>query len=141
VRGFDLDRFVAAQEPVYATALAELRAGRKQTHWMWFVFPQLAALGRSGTAKYYGLASAAEARAYRAHPLLGPRLVQCTDAVLDHSGRSPEAIFGSVDAMKFRSSMTLFETVAEPADPFGKAVDLFYGGARDPLTLELLGRD
>src|SRR3954454_3991697 len=108
----DLDRFVAAQAPVYATVLAELRAGRKQSHWMWFVFPQLAGLGRSATALFYGIASADEARAYLAHPLLGARLRECLAALSAHEGGSAEAIFGVVDAMKLRSSITLFEAVA-----------------------------
>src|SRR4051812_43144459 len=100
MREFDLDRFIAAQDGVYAQALAELKAGRKRSHWMWFVFPQIAGLGRSPTAQYYAIASAAEARSYLAHPLLGPRLGACAEVVLAHEGRSAEAIFGPVDAMK-----------------------------------------
>ena len=136
---FDLQRFVEAQAPVHAAALAELRRGRKESHWMWFVFPQLAALGRSGTAHFYGIRSAAEAGAHLVHPLLGPRLIECTEAVLAHCGRRPEAIFGSVDAMKFRSSMTLFEAVADAPEPFAAALEAFYGGERDAATLRLLG--
>ncbi len=109
---FNLDRFVEAQAPVYAQALAELRSGRKQSHWMWFVFPQLRGLGRSATAQHYGISSAAEARSYLDHQLLGPRLIECTEAVLAHRDQQAEAIFGPVDAMKFRSSMTLFEALA-----------------------------
>src|SRR4051812_39696688 len=101
----DLQRFAAAQEPVFSTALAELRAGRKRTHWMWFIFPQLRGLGRSPTAIYYGIGSLDEARAYLAHPVLGPRLDLCTDAVLGVEGRTLHEIFGSPDNMKFHSSM------------------------------------
>jgi uncharacterized protein (DUF1810 family) len=132
-----LDRFVAAQAAAYAQALAELRAGRKRSHWMWFVFPQLAGLGRSETARFYAIASLAEARAWLAHDLLGPRLIECTRAVLAHRDSSAEAIFGPVDAMKFRSSMTLFEA-AGAREPFGEALHLFFGGVRDPVTLGLL---
>ena len=134
----NLERFVAAQEGVYAQALAELRRGRKESHWMWFVFPQLAGLGRSETARFYAIASAAEARAYLAHPLLGPRLVECAGAMLAHRGRSAEAILGVVDAMKLKSSMTLFEAVATDAEPFAAVLDAFFGGERDPATLALL---
>ncbi|MFD1610349.1 DUF1810 domain-containing protein [Sphingomonas tabacisoli] len=134
---FDLDRFVAAQAPVYGQALQELRAGRKRSHWMWFIFPQLRALGRSATAIHYGIGSIEEARAYRVHPVLGPRLDECCAALLLHRGRSPEAIMGGIDALKLRSSMTLFERTADPA-PFAAVLNAFYGGARDPLTLELL---
>src|SRR4051794_34023027 len=105
----DLDRFVAAQAPVYATVLAELRAGRKQSHWMWFVFPQLAGLGRSPTATFYGLPGLDEARAYLAHDVLGPRLVECTGLVNAVTGRSAHEIFGTPDDLKFRSCVTLFQ--------------------------------
>ena len=135
-----LQRFVAAQEEVYAQALAELRRGRKQSHWMWFIFPQLAGLGRSDTALYYAIASADEARAYLAQPLLGPRLDECTRAVLGHAGKSAEEIFGSVDAIKFGSSMTLFDAVTGGAAPFADALDAFYAGGRDGATLALLAR-
>jgi uncharacterized protein (DUF1810 family) len=134
----DLSRFVAAQTPVIADALAELRAGRKRSHWMWFVFPQLRALGRSPTALRYGLADLAEARAYLAHPLLGPRLVECTRAVLGVEGRTAHDILGSPDDLKFRSCMTLF-AAADPAEPlFVQALTRFFEGQPDPLTLELL---
>ncbi|MDP8912467.1 MAG: DUF1810 domain-containing protein [Pseudomonadota bacterium] len=136
---FNLDRFVEAQAPVYAQALTELRSGRKQSHWMWFVFPQLKGLGRSATAQHYGISSAAEARSYLAHELLGPRLIECTEAVLAHQGRQAEAIFGPVDAMKFHSSMTLFEAAAGDREAFALALRHFYGGRRDEATLRLLG--
>jgi uncharacterized protein (DUF1810 family) len=135
---FDLARFVDAQAPVYERALAELRAGRKESHWMWFVFPQLAGLGRSGTARFYAIGSLDEAGFYLAHPLLGPRLALCTGATLAHSGRDAEAIFGSIDAMKFRSSMTLFEAAGGGAGTFGRALDSFFAGVRDAATLALL---
>jgi len=133
-----LDRFVAAQEAVYAQALAELKRGRKQTHWMWFVFPQLAGLGRSETARFYGIASAAEARAYLVHPLLGPRLRECAEALLARDERRAEAILGPVDAMKLKSSMTLFEAVAEDRAPFEAVLDAFFAGERDAATLALI---
>jgi uncharacterized protein (DUF1810 family) len=136
----DLERFVAAQAGVYARALAELEAGRKESHWMWFIFPQIAGLGRSATARLYAVASREEAAAYQSHPLLGRRLVECTTAVLRHAGTPAELIFGPVDAMKFHSSMTLFDAVAGAAEPaFREALAAFHGGAPDPATLELLG--
>ena len=137
----NLARFVEAQAPVYETALAELRAGRKRSHWMWFVFPQLAGLGMSATAQFYGLTGKAEARAYLAHPVLGTRLLACTEAVLGIEGRSLHAIFGSPDDLKFRSSMTLFEAASEGSETaFGAALDRYCDGERDPRTLELLAR-
>jgi uncharacterized protein (DUF1810 family) len=136
--GFDLDRFVAAQAGVYGQALAELERGCKQSHWMWFVFPQIEGLGRSGMARHYAIASLGEARAYLDHALLGPRLLECTGTALRHRDRPAEAIFGPVDALKFRSSMTLFEAAAGGQSPFGAALDAFYGGNRDPATLERL---
>ena len=137
---FDLQRFVAAQEDIYAQALAELKAGRKQSHWMWFVFPQLAGLGTSPMAVRYALKSADEARAYLAHPVLGPRLREGVAALLAHRGAHPEAILGGIDALKFRSSLTLFEAVADDPALFAEALDAFYAGERDARTLELLGR-
>jgi uncharacterized protein (DUF1810 family) len=137
---YDLQRFVDAQEWSFADALAELQAGRKQTHWMWFIFPQLVGLGRSDTARFFGIRSADEARAYLAHPLLGPRLRQCCATLLRHRGASAEAIMGDVDALKLKSSMTLFEAVAADPSPFAAVLDAFYMGSRDPLTLDLLGQ-
>src|SRR5882724_3520289 len=113
---FDLERFVKAQAPVFGAALDELKAGHKRTHWMWFVFPQLRGLGHSTMAEIYGIASLDEARAYLAHPVLGPRLRQCTEAVLAVADRSLHAIFGSPDDAKFRSSMTLFAEAAQERD-------------------------
>jgi uncharacterized protein (DUF1810 family) len=134
---FDLQRFVSAQAGSYETALQELRSGRKRSHWMWFVFPQLRGLGLSATAQFYGIGSLAEARAYREHPLLGPRLVETTLAMLQHQGSSAHAILGSPDDLKFRSSTTLFARV-DPAGPFRAALDAFYRGEEDPATLRLL---
>jgi len=135
---FDLDRFVAAQAGIYEQALAELKGGRKESHWMWFVFPQIAGLGRSETARFYAIVSADEARAYLAHPLLGPRLRECTRAVLGHRALSAEAIFGPVDAIKLRSSLTLFEAAADDPAPFAAVLDAFFGGERDPATQALI---
>lgn len=137
---FVLDRFVEAQASIYAEALAELRSGRKQSHWIWFVFPQIAGLGSSPTALYYAIASADEARAFLAHPLLGARLRESVAAMLAHRGRSAEAILGGIDALKFRSSMTLFEAVADDPALFVEALEAFYGGERDRASLGLLGR-
>lgn len=135
----DLTRFVVAQAPIYENALAELIAGRKRSHWMWFIFPQLAGLGRSATAQHYGLHSRDEAAAYLAHSLLGPRLTECTAAMLRHAATPAERILGEVDAMKFRSSMTLFDAAAGADVPvFAEALAVFYDGKRDPRTLELL---
>ncbi len=133
---YDLDRFVQAQEPVMAQVLAELAAGRKRTHWMWFVFPQLAGLGQSAMARRYALGSLDEARAYLAHPVLGPRLVQCAWLVNGVQGRTANAVFGSPDDVKFHSSMTLF-ALAQPGEAvFRQALDTYFGGAMDPMTVE-----
>lgn len=137
---YDLNRFVVAQEPVFPTALAELKAGRKCTHWMWFIFPQLRGLGRSPTATFYGIESLDEARAYLAHPVLGPRLLQATRAVLAVKDRSLHAIFGSPDDLKFCSCMTLFIRAAgDDGGVFRTALDRFCGGRMDAQTLALLG--
>jgi uncharacterized protein (DUF1810 family) len=137
---FDLQRFVAAQDGIFSGALAELKSGRKRSHWIWFVFPQLAGLGTSPMAVHYAIGSAAEARAYLAHPVLGPRLHEGIAAMLAHQGARPEAILGGIDALKFRSSLTLFELAADDPVPFAAALDAFYDGERDKRTLELLGR-
>jgi uncharacterized protein (DUF1810 family) len=133
-----LERFVQAQAPVYGQVCAELAAGQKRSHWMWFVFPQLAELGHSSTAQFYGIGSRAEALAYRQHPLLGARLAQCTSLVLAVQGRTALQVFHSPDDLKFRSCMTLFQAVAPEAPLFREALDKFYGGQGDPLTLSLL---
>jgi uncharacterized protein (DUF1810 family) len=133
-----LERFVAAQDPVWNDVVAELRAGRKRTHWMWFVFPQIAGLGRSPMSQRYALASLPEAAAYADHPLLGARLRQTTGLMLAHAGQPAESILGGVDALKLRSSMTLF-ALACPEEPcFAAALEAFWEGAPDPATLELV---
>jgi uncharacterized protein (DUF1810 family) len=136
---FDLQRFVDAQAGVYETALAELTAGAKRTHWMWFVFPQLDGLGFSPMAQRYAIRSLTEARAYLAHPILAPRLRACVEAILGVPGRSAHEIFGSPDDLKLQSSMTLFAKAAPEASLFQQALDCFFGGEPDRRTLELLG--
>lgn len=135
-----LTRFHTAQESIFPTALAELQAGRKQTHWMWFIFPQLAALGRSPTAKQYGIETLAEARAYLADPVLGPRLAQAARALLAHPDKTAEGILGPVDALKLRSCATLFRAAGGGA-VFDEVLDRFYGGVACPLTLAELRRE
>jgi uncharacterized protein (DUF1810 family) len=134
----DLQRFIDAQESIYETALAELRAGSKRSHWMWFIFPQLRGLGLSPTAQFYGIASLDEATAYLEHPLLGTRLRECVDAILPWSGRlGAEVIFGATDALKLRSSLTLFDHV-EPNALFAAGLAAFFDGEPDQRTLALL---
>lgn len=138
---YNLERFVVAQNSggTYEQAVAELRAGRKTSHWMWFIFPQLAGLGRSPTAQKFAISSLAEARAYLRHDVLGARLVQCAGIVAGLSGRTAGQIFGGIDAMKLRSSMTLF-CRADPGRPvFAGVLDRYYGGLPDPATDALLG--
>ncbi|MCS6562250.1 MULTISPECIES: DUF1810 domain-containing protein [Curtobacterium] len=136
---FDLDRFVRAQQGVHDVALDELRRGRKSSHWMWFVFPQLAGLGRSATAVRYAITGADEARAYLAHPVLGSRLLTATEVVAAAPARSADALLGGVDAVKLRSSMTLFARIAADRRPFVAVLDRWYEGTEDPATLRLLG--
>lgn len=134
-----LERFVQAQAPVIATVIEELHGGRKDTHWMWFVFPQLHGLGHSRKAQLYGIVNMDEARDYLDHPLLGPRLKECFEMVLKHQDRHVEDIFGHVDAMKFRSSATLFDRASSvPDNVFRQALSVFFGGKTDPETLRLL---
>lgn len=135
---FDLARFVDAQQPVYDTVLRELRAGRKRSHWMWFVFPQLRGLGSSPTAVRFGISSIDEARAYLAHDLLGARLRECAALVAAVEGRSARDVFGWPDDLKLRSSMTLFSRAAGGQSVFDAVLDKFYGGEEDPATLERL---
>ncbi|WP_135853981.1 DUF1810 domain-containing protein [Halorussus salinus] len=134
----DLQRFVEAQNPVMDEVKKELRSGRKRSHWMWFVFPQMEGLGRSEMARRYAISSRGEAEAYLSHPVLGPRLRDCTELVNAIDGRSANEIFGSPDDLKFRSSMTLFEAVADDSAPFRTALDRYYDGDRDRKTLDLL---
>ena len=135
---FDLARFVAAQNNSYAAALEEIRAGRKQTHWMWFVFPQLQGLGSSSTARFYAIKNAAEAEAYLAHPVLGPRLLEISDALLGVEGKSASEIFGSPDDLKLRSCATLFASVSERGSVFEQVLEKFFNGIPDPETVRLL---
>ena len=135
---FDLERFVTAQQPVIDAVLEELKTGRKRSHWMWFVFPQLRGLGHSSTARFYGIDSLDEARAYHAHPLLGPRLMRCTGIVLECPARTLNDIFDSPDDLKFRSCMTLFEAVEPEQHVFRAALERWCTGERDPQTLKLL---
>jgi len=132
---FDLDRFVTAQDPVYSDVLAELRTGRKHTHWMWFVFPQIAGLGSSEMARKYAIGSEDEAAAYLAHPVLGPRLRECARLVASHADLDIGAIFDSPDDRKFQSSMTLFADVAPDEAIFQTCLDTFFDGEADPATL------
>jgi uncharacterized protein (DUF1810 family) len=134
---FDLERFVTAQDRAYQDALAEIRAGSKESHWMWFIFPQLAGLGRSSTAQFYAISGLAEARAYLAHPVLGPRLVECATAILEHH-RSATEILGRPDDLKLCSSMTLFAEAAEDRTLFDRVISRFCGDP-DGRTLDLLG--
>jgi uncharacterized protein (DUF1810 family) len=133
---FRLERFVDAQTDVFETALAEIRAGAKRSHWMWFIFPQLAALGQSATAKHYGIESLAEAQAYLAHPLLGPRLRECVSALQALPPAKAEQVFGPIDALKLRSSLTLFDA-AGAGPQFAAALERWFGGA-DAKTTALL---
>jgi uncharacterized protein (DUF1810 family) len=136
---FDLERFVRAQDPVYGDVQGELIRGQKQSHWMWFVFPQIAGLGFSAMSQRYAIASRAEAKAYLTHPILGPRLIECTRLVLAIEGRSINAILGAPDDAKFRSSMTLFDAVSdEPV--FDEALAKYFSGERDGATLEILSK-
>jgi uncharacterized protein (DUF1810 family) len=137
---YDLDRFVNAQRGVYEGALDELRRGLKTGHWIWFIFPQLAGLGRSETSRFFGISSLDEARAYLAHPVLGPRLHECANALLATRNSTAGEIFGSLDAMKVRSSMTLFHRAAPDDQVFVQMLDRFYGGKLDEATEALLGR-
>ena len=134
----NLSRFVDAQRDIYARALGEITRGRKESHWMWFIFPQLVGLGHSAMAQRYGIADAAEARAYLAHPILGPRLEKSTEAALNVDGRTATEIFGKPDDMKLQSCATLFAAVAPPGSVFERLLDKFYDGERDERTLRLL---
>jgi uncharacterized protein (DUF1810 family) len=137
----DLDRFVRAQEGDYERALAEIKGGRKRSHWMWYVFPQYDGLGFSATSTRYAIRSVAEAEAYLRHPVLGPRLVACAEAALGVEGRSAFEIFGSPDDMKLRSCATLFARVSPAGSVFERLLDKFFGGEPDAKTLRLLGAD
>ncbi len=133
---YRLNRFLEAQDPVFDEVCRELRSGRKRSHWIWFIFPQIKGLARSATAAQFAIGSIAEAKAYGAHPVLGPRLSQTTELVNALKGRSITDILGSPDDLKFRSCMTLFARAWPANAAFGRALDIFYGGQPDPLTLE-----
>jgi uncharacterized protein (DUF1810 family) len=136
---YDLSRFVRAQEGEYDRALSELRGGRKRSHWMWYIFPQLEGLGSSEISRRYAIRSIDEARAYLDHPVLGPRLQECVEAVLGVEGRSAHEIFGSPDDMKLRSCATLFARASPPGSLFERLLEKYFGGEQDPRTLRLLG--
>lgn len=135
---FDLGRFESAQESVYDGALGELRIGRKRTHWMWYIFPQIDGLGQSSTSRYYAIKSIEEAQAYLEHPVLGKRLLECAEAVLAIEGRSVSEIFGYPDDLKLKSSMTLFACLSDPHGLFVQVLDKYFNGERDVRTLRLL---
>ena len=138
--GKGLDKFVSAQARDYETALAEIRAGRKHRHWMWYIFPQLQGLGFSPTAQYYGIRDLEQAKDYMAHPVLGPRLVEISGALLTLPGSNPSAVMGYPDDLKLCSCMTLFELAAPEEPVFARVLEKYYGGRRDQMTLNLLGR-
>jgi uncharacterized protein (DUF1810 family) len=137
-RAVDLSRFLKAQESDYEHALSEIKSGQKRTHWMWYIFPQIDGLGSSSTARLYSIKSIEEARAYLDHPVLGPRLIECAEAVAYVEGRPIAAIFGSPDDMKLKSCATLFATVAPPGSVFDRILEKYYRGMRDDKTLQLL---
>ncbi len=137
---YNLHRFLEAQEPIYDTVLDELRAGRKSSHWIWFIFPQITGLGRSGTAQQFSITSLDEAKAYLQHPVLGPRLRACTQLMLDVNGRNAEEIFGYPDHLKFRSCMTLFLTATTDNTLFKAALLKYFDGKPDQVTLDILAQ-
>jgi uncharacterized protein (DUF1810 family) len=139
MKPFDLARFLDAQEPIFDRVLAELKRGRKTSHWMWFIFPQMRGLGRSWASDFYGISSRSEAEAYLRHPVLGPRIVECTTLVNGIEDRSAVEIFGETDAQKFHSSITLFAMVAGENSAFLRALEKYFRGDADESTLDLAG--
>ena len=135
---YNLQRFVDAQQSVFDSVLAELKQGRKRGHWIWFIFPQLKGLGHSANSEFFGIASLQEAAAYLEHPVLGPRLIECTQLINAAQGRSAEDIFGQIDAMKFRSSMTLFAKATPDNEVFLDALTKYFAGESDPLTVAIV---
>lgn len=133
-----LDRFLEAQERMYETALREIKNGEKESHWMWYIFPQLRGLGRSQMAYAYGINGLEEAKAYLAHPVLSARLIEISEALLEHKGKDIEDILGDIDAMKLRSSMTLFALISEGGSIYHNVLDCFYNGKTDSYTIELI---
>ena len=138
---YHLSRIVHAQQDDFQRALGEIRSGKKRTHWMWYIFPQIDGLAFSSTSKYYAINSSEEAKAYLEHPLLGPRLLECTEAAISVEGRSAREIFGSPDDLKLRSCATLFACVLPPGSVFDRLLEKYYGGEHDQKTLRLLGID
>jgi uncharacterized protein (DUF1810 family) len=138
---FNLDRFVLAQDADYERAVSEIRSGRKRSHWMWYIFPQIDGLGFGSTAKHYAIKSLAEAKAYLEHPILGLRLLECAEAVVSLDGRSATEIFGSPDDLKLRSCATLFASASPPGSVFDRLLVKYFQGERDVRTLQLLGTD
>lgn len=136
----NLDRFVAAQDAVYQQAIAEIRSGRKRSHWMWFIFPQIAGLASSPTAQFYAIRDRGEAQAYLEHAVLGPRLVECAETLLTLTGATAAGVFGHPDDLKLRSSATLFAEISQPGSVFDRLLAKYYDGVRDPLTLERLAQ-
>lgn len=137
---FELSRFLSAQAGIYPRALEEIRNGSKRSHWMWYIFPQIAGLGASAASRHYAISGAGEARAYLAHPVLGARLRECASALLAVEGRSASQIFGYPDDLKLKSSMTLFEAVMDEGSLYSRVLEKYYGGQRDGATLRILGR-
>ena len=137
--GSSLEKFVSAQKRDYATALQEIRNGRKRSHWIWYIFPQIQGLGMSSTAQFYGIKDLEEAKDYMEHPVLGPRLIEISEALLGLESSNPGAVMGFPDDLKLCSSMTLFELAAPEEKVFSKVLEKFYGGRRDELTLRILG--
>lgn len=135
---FQLERFIQAQETVYQQALKELKNGKKKSHWIWYIFPQLEGLGHSATSKHYGIKSLEEAKEYLRHPVLGPRLLECCEAILAVKGRTAEDIFDFPDDMKLRSSMTLFASISPPDNMFLRVLQKYFDGGQDPKTIEIL---
>ena len=135
-----IERFIEPQDFLYATALAEIKAGKKSSHWMWFIFPQLRGLGRSAMARIYGITGLDEAWAYLSHPILSAHLIEISEALLQLNTQNPEEIFGEIDARKLQSSMTLFVLISEDGSVFHQVLDRFYDGQMDDHTLELLSR-
>lgn len=135
---FELERFVVVQQEAYEFALQEMRGGRKRSHWMWFIFPQVAGLGTSAMAERYAIKSRREAEAYLAHPILGPRLVECAKALLELKGKTASEVMGYPDDLKLRSSMTLFAALAGPESPFQKVIDHYFEGRADQRTMDYL---
>jgi uncharacterized protein (DUF1810 family) len=135
---YDLSRFVQAQERIYDRVLAELKSGQKRSHWMWFIFPQIDGLGHSATTKHYSIKNVEEARQYLEHPVIGKRLLECSETVLAVEGRSVSEIFGYPDDLKLRSSMTLFASVAESGSVFERVLEKYFQGQGDPSTLQIL---